>query len=136
MTDKVTGRCRCGAVRYACAEDYSHAVHRHCSACRRSSGAAFMTWVCLPRAAFKLAGAVVQRQSSAGVTRSFCASCGAQILMDYSGSDTVDVSIGTLDAPEGITVRDNIFVEERLPLAKGFDSDLPQHKRFRTDSRS
>jgi hypothetical protein len=90
-----------------------------------------MTWVCLPREGFAVsAGAPVVRRSSETVKRAFCAGCGAQIWMDYDGSPTIDVSIGTLDRPVEISVLDNIWVSERLPLMKGFDSVLPQHAKF------
>ena len=96
----VLGGCHCGDVRYACTEPYRYAVHCHCGTCRRSSGAAFMTWVCLPRPAFRLTrGLPVRRASSPGVERAFCTGCGTQLLMDYAGSDTVDVAVGTLDEP-------------------------------------
>ncbi len=127
----VLGGCHCGDVRYACTEPYRYAVHCHCGTCRRSSGAAFMTWVCLPRPAFRLTrGLPVRRASSPGVERAFCTGCGTQLLMDYAGSDTVDVAVGTLDEPGGVSARDNIFVAERLPLAKGFDATLPSHAGF------
>jgi hypothetical protein len=90
-----------------------------------------MTWVCLPRESFRFVeGTPVVRQSSAAVRRGFCGGCGAQIYMDYAGSPTIDVSVGTLDRPEQVTVLDNIWTSSRLPLMKGFDSDLPEHETF------
>ncbi|TKT76757.1 GFA family protein [Aquamicrobium sp. LC103] len=127
----ITGGCLCGSVRYRCDEPYRYAVHCHCSMCRKSSGAAFMTWVCLPREAFRLtAGTPRPRRSSATAQRAFCPDCGAQIYMDYRGSGTIDVSVGTLDDAGSVTALDNIWVEERLPLMKGFDGDLPEHRQF------
>jgi hypothetical protein len=127
----VTGGCHCGTIRYRSEKAYLYAVHCHCSICRKSSGAAFMTWVCLPRESVRItAGQPVMRRTSAEVQRAFCASCGAQIYMDYAGSPTLDVSVGTLDAPAGVTVLDNIWVSARLPMMKGFDGELPQHAEF------
>ena len=90
-----------------------------------------MTWVCLPREGFSTAGHGLRtRQSSASVKRAFCGDCGAQIYMDYQGSATIDVSVGTLDHPERVEVLDNIWTVSRLPLMKGFDGALPQHGEF------
>jgi hypothetical protein len=127
----LAGGCLCGAIRYRCELPYRYAVHCHCGMCRKASGAAFMTWVCLSREDFAFTkGKPKVRQSSDEVNRGFCAQCGAQIYMDYRDSPTIDVSIGTLDHPETITVLDNIWVSSRLPLIKGFDRDLPQYDEF------
>jgi hypothetical protein len=124
----IAGGCHCGWTRYSCDEPYVSAVHCHCGMCRKSSGAAFMTWVSLPRRAFRIdAGQPAVRETSSGVKRAFCRDCGAQLFMDYADSPTIDVSAGTLDHPEAIEVRENIWTEARLLLAKGFDADLPSH---------
>ncbi|WP_353647033.1 GFA family protein [Mesorhizobium sp. WSM2240] len=126
-----TGGCLCGKIRYRSRLPYRYAVHCHCSMCRRSSGAAFMTWVCFPRESFSFTNEQpAVRRTSAEVHRAHCPDCGAQIYMDYQDSSTIDVSIGTLDAADAIQALDNIWVSARLPLLKGFDSDLPQHDGF------
>ncbi len=90
-----------------------------------------MTWVCLPREGFGFTNEKpVVRRTSAEVKRAHCPGCGAQIYMDYQGSSTIDVSIGTLDAPEAVSALDTSWVSARLPWLKGFDSDLPQHDGF------
>lgn len=90
-----------------------------------------MTWVGVPRQAFSLlSGPLRIRQSSVTVTRAFCPDCGAQIYMDYADSPTIDLSVGTLDEPEQVAVRDNIWTSSRLPLSKVFDAELPSHAGF------
>lgn len=90
-----------------------------------------MTWVCFPRDSVSVTtGDVRLRRSSPGVKRAFCPSCGAQIYMDYDGSPTIDVSIGTLDEPDRIAVRRNIYVATRLSLMRGFDAELPDYRGF------
>ena len=131
MTAALTGSCQCGTVRYRSDGPYSYAVHCHCRMCQRSSGAAFMTWVCVAREGFSLlAGTLRVRATSATVTRAFCPDCGAHIYMDYADSPTIDLSIGTLDRPEAITVTDNIWTSSRLPMMKAFDPELPSHPEF------
>jgi len=47
------GGCFCGAVRYEAGSPY-HLTNCHCTTCRRTSGAPFVTWFSVRRAEFKL----------------------------------------------------------------------------------
>ncbi len=88
-----------------------------------------MTWVLMPREAFAVTkGRPIIRRVSDKARRAFCGSCGAQIYMDYEDEPSIDVSIGTLDAPDEIVVLDNIWAAERIVAAKGFDAALPDHE--------
>jgi hypothetical protein len=40
----LTGGCFCGAIRYEVAGAPFHETNCHCSICRRTAGAAFVTW--------------------------------------------------------------------------------------------
>ena len=46
-----TGGCLCGAVRYRASADPLRVVSCHCGMCRRTSGAAFLTFVHFPAGA-------------------------------------------------------------------------------------
>jgi len=72
----------------------------------------------------------VRRASSPGVERAFCTGCGTQLLMDYAGSDTVDVAVGTLDEPSGVSARDNIFVCRAAAAGQGVRCHAPSHAGF------
>ena len=125
----VTGGCLCGAVRYEIATDPTHVVHCHCAMCRKATGAAFATWVCVPLGALVMtAGEVRARRSSEKGSRGFGATCGSPILMDDESSPTIDVSIGSLDDASGFEALDNIWTSARLEIVKGFDRDLPDHQ--------
>ncbi len=50
----VSGRCFCGAVRFQFALPTLFCCHCHCTMCRRSHGAGFVTWVAVPRHGFEL----------------------------------------------------------------------------------
>jgi hypothetical protein len=122
------GGCFCGAIRFAVDAPYSHAVHCHCRTCQRLSGAPFVTWVCMPREAFRItAGEPLIRRTSPQAVRGFCGACGSALFMDYDGWPTLDVSIGSLDAPDAIDVLDNIWAAGRLKVSKGFDATLADH---------
>ncbi|MFD2236283.1 GFA family protein [Aureimonas populi] len=130
MTQEATelpGGCLCGAIRYR-ATGYDRAVHCHCGACRKATGAAFTTWVCIPEKDFALlAGRPAYRRSSAACNRGFCAACGTPLFMLYDGDGEVTVSLGSLDEPRAVRVSYQIWTEERLAPAPA--ADLPSFPR-------
>jgi hypothetical protein len=44
MTEELTGRCLCGAVRYRSKGLPKRVSHCHCQQCRRASGGVALTW--------------------------------------------------------------------------------------------
>ena len=46
---KVPGSCFCGAVRFSAQLPSLFCGHCHCSMCRRSHGAGYVTWFAVPR---------------------------------------------------------------------------------------
>ena len=50
MTDRIlAGKCFCGAVQYAVADDFLYAMNCHCSNCRRTTGSAFKPFAGIER---------------------------------------------------------------------------------------
>jgi hypothetical protein len=94
------GGCLCRATRYQ-ATDYDRVAHCHCATCKKATGAAFATWVCIKLSLFRqLSGEATFRQSSPKCSRGFCPECGTPLFMKYDGDDEVAVSLGSLDHPE------------------------------------
>jgi hypothetical protein len=48
------GGCFCGWIRYEAAGTPFHETSCHCSICRRTTGAPFVTWFSVPRPGFRL----------------------------------------------------------------------------------
>ena len=46
------GGCLCGSIRYAIDRRHLNALHCYCSMCRKAHGAAFATFVTIPKAQF------------------------------------------------------------------------------------
>src|SRR6202043_1626309 len=46
----LAGKCFCGAVQYAVADEFAYAANCHCSNCRRSTGSAFKPFAGIARA--------------------------------------------------------------------------------------
>ena len=98
-TQKITGGCQCGAVRYEIKE-FGRATICHCRMCQKAFGGLYaplvtglgINWVHREPKYF---------QSSSKVQRGFCEECGTPLTYDFEG--TVAVSIGSLDNPELVT---------------------------------
>lgn len=126
-----TGGCLCGAVRYRATRDPIRAVSCHCGMCRRISGAAFLTHVHFPIAAFTWTGDEPTRyRSSAEAERGFCERCGSTLTMHETVlDDRVQVTLGSLDRPEDVRPDDHVWTESQLPWLR-IDDDLPRFARI------
>ena len=80
--DKALGCCSCKAVRFVIRLPVKYCVHCHCVDCRRSHGAAFVTWISVQREDFKLAGREHLKwyQCSGQARRGFCGNCGTPLF--------------------------------------------------------
>ena len=146
--DAITGGCLCGRIRYRLARRPTDVAHCHCRICRRSAGAAFLTWATVPRADLAVAGEPRWFRSSPLARRGFCPDCGTQLFFaqeiagpadlgalplaeappaDPHGATTLDVTVASLDAPDAVRPTRNIWVGSRLAFLHGFAATLPDH---------
>ncbi|MGH6905113.1 MAG: GFA family protein [Geminicoccaceae bacterium] len=123
-----TGGCLCGALRYRASADPIRAVNCHCATCRRSSGAAFMTFVHFPASAFAWTSGEPKRyRSSNEAERGFCPVCGSTLSMHEAVlPDRVQVSLGSLDRPDLVRPHDHVWTSSQLPWLEVVD-DLPRY---------
>jgi hypothetical protein len=113
----IEGGCFCGAIRYAI-EDAKYVVANcHCSMCRRTSGAPFVTWMVVPGASFEyLRGDPQVLNSSDDGTRYFCSQCGTPIAcVNGSHPDQIDVTTGSLDDPAAFPATVAVHEDSKLP---------------------
>ena len=124
---ELTGGCRCGAIHYAIKCAPTDVSHCHCSMCRRSASAPFLTWLTLPADKLDLGTSPLRAyQSSDQGTRSFCPTCGCQILyQDTSNSDLVYVTAASLEYPESVTPGGHNHAFDGLRWIH-IDDDLPK----------
>ena len=111
------GGCFCGAIRYQI-DDCEHLVANcHCSMCRRTSGAPFVTWVVVPREAFRYtSGEARQLASSARGSREFCPRCGTPLtFVTEERPEKIDITTGSLDDPHAFPPR--VAVQEDAKLS-------------------
>ena len=125
-----TGGCLCGAVRFCATAEPTRALICHCGMCRRHSGAAFLSFVHFPVAAFTWTeGEPTRYRSSAEAERGFCTRCGSTLSMHETVlEDFVQVTLGSLDRPQDVQPDDHVWTEDQLPWLK-IEDDLPRFPR-------
>ena len=130
-TTLLTGKCRCGAVTYAVADQFAYAANCHCSGCRAATGSAFKSFARIAREKLTITRGQAQLaifgEEEANDTR--CAACGCFLLSVVDDGRFVHVAMGSLvDAP-AIRPQEHIFVGSKAPWHEITD-DLPQHEEY------
>jgi len=125
-----TGGCLCGGVRYAFGGEPLAVSLCHCSVCRRASAAPMTGWILLTRSQVIFEGELSAYASSPGAERRFCPRCGGQIafVAEYMPG-LIDLTLGTVDAPEQIPPQFHYWEGRRLPWLK-INDGLPRHAGF------
>ena len=129
---KASGSCFCGGVRFEVELPSLFCGHCHCTMCRRSHGAGFVTWFAVPNDRFALtAGAdhLERFASSDHGTRSFCRRCGSTLFCESTRHpEYIDIVLANMDAaidrlPEGHFYFDDraawVHVDDALPRRGG-----------------
>jgi hypothetical protein len=117
----ITGGCFCKRIRYAIDAGEYVTANCHCTMCRRVHAAPYVTWLVVPVGKFRYTGAVPRRlESSAAGARYFCSACGTHIAcVNTSHPEVIDVTLGSLDAPDQFTPTLDVYEDTRLPWVKG-----------------
>ncbi len=127
------GSCHCGRVRYRAVAPFGEMTNCHCTDCRKSHGAAFATYIEVPRERFSYVqgeGELHSFQAESGIQRYFCRNCGSII---WSGSSNPPeaywITAGTLDTPLDRKPDAHIFIRSKVPWYDIKDG-LPQHQAY------
>ena len=112
----LSGGCFCGAIRYQAAGTPFNQTNCHCSICRRTTGAPFVTWFSIRSTDFKIVNGEPSRFSSSEKgERFFCPRCGTQVAFRHADfPDEIDITTASLDDPELVPPRDNTHASSRL----------------------
>jgi hypothetical protein len=128
MAQKYTGGCLCGGARFEALGVAKYVFHCHCASCRRNMGAAIATFAAfaLPDFFRWTLGSPSSYESSAGVSRRFCAACGTPLSYESTlWPNEIHVSIGAFDAPETLLPQFHVYCSQQLPWLVVADS-LPR----------
>lgn len=127
----IKGGCLCGAIGYTINGQFEIMGNCHCSICRKSHGAAFVTWGIIKpeQFAWNSGEDLVQGfESSPGTLRCFCKQCGSHLVCTHAGK-VGEVVVGTVDGDPGTRPGAHIFVGSRAPWYEITDA-LPQHQEW------
>ena len=92
----------------------------HCIDCRRSAGAPYVTWGAVPREDLRMTRGEPRKIAHANRIRSFAACCGTHLFFeDTEDSDTIDVTIASLDDPDIICATESDLARRQIAL--GYD---------------
>lgn len=131
MSKKYTGQCACGAVKFEFNTAPSFIASCHCLDCKKASGGEMATFLGVLENDFEILSGTPKSfhytsDSGKGLDRNFCPDCGARLftsnLEEFPGQ--VFVAIGSLDQPELIEPKLEMFTKRRLHWAKQLD--VPQ----------
>jgi hypothetical protein len=123
----LSGKCFCGAVRYAVADDFVYAANCHCSNCRRTTGSAFKPFAGIERDKLTL----MRGQDDLMIygdeegNNTHCKRCGSLLYSVVRAGAYVHVAMGTLVDDPTIRPAMHIFVGSKAPWFTITD-DLPQ----------
>jgi hypothetical protein len=124
----------CGAIRYQIDGYPRRTTHCHCSHCRRSSGAPFVTWIEFHSSDFSIVSGTPSRyESRPQATRQFCGTCGSHLTFkDADEPDVIDVTACSLDNQDAVIPEDHVWCDRMVPWLKIADG-LPRYKLGRCD---
>lgn len=114
------GGCHCGKVRFRVSAPPKFVSRCHCDSCRRTTGAAFSTWVGFAAGdAEWIAGSPAIYSSSLGVKRGRCADCGTPLTYEsdkWPGER--HFLIGAFDQPNAFIPKTDYMPAEALGWVK------------------
>lgn len=119
----------CGAIRYEAAGTPVGAGYCHCRSCRHHTGAPLAAFVVFTEDQVDwVKGERAQYESSPGVVRSFCRTCGTSLTFEgtHKGRRLVEFHISTLDNPDLFPPNEHTHHDERISWLHVMDV-LPRH---------
>ena len=129
-SDRVlAGRCFCGAVHYAVADQFAYAANCHCSNCRRTTGSAFKPFAGIEREQLAITRGEDERMIFGDEKGhdAHCGRCGSLLYSLVRNGAWVHVAMGTLLDDPLIRPTAHIFVGSKAPWFDITDG-LPQYQ--------
>lgn len=122
----VHGGCYCGSTRYELDPTDGLVANCHCTVCRKTSGAPYVTWIIVPEKQFKWAGEKpATLHSSNHGTRGFCNRCGTPVsFVTTNRPGQIDITVGSLDNPNLYAPSEDVYFEDKLAWINGLNQSL------------
>lgn len=123
------GHCLCGQTAWEFEGEITWTCYCHCDDCRRNCAAPVVAWLGVPATNFKWSGEAPQTiQSSKGVNRHFCATCGSPMGFEaeqYAGG--MHLYAASLENPADFKPTFHVNYGSRLPWLE-LNDDLPKYE--------
>ena len=132
-SNRLSGGCMCGAVRYETTDESSRVLHCHSQSCRKHTGAPAATLAVFKADQVKFSGGERKIYESApNVGRAFCGKCGTSLTWETVFGDEgaiCAIHISTFDEPDALVPTAHSFFPERISWFDIADN-LPRHEGF------
>ena len=127
----LAGKCMCGALQYAVADEFLYAMNCHCSNCRRTTGSAFKPFAGIEREKLAITNGEgdLMRFGGEKAHNAHCKLCGSLLYSVVRDGAFVHVAMGTLVDDPSIRPSQHIFVGSKAGWFTITD-DLPQFEEF------
>ena len=124
----LAGKCLCGAVQYAVADEFVYAANCHCSNCRRTTGSAFKPFAGIESGKIQITQGADNLLifGDAAAHDKHCRLCGSFLYSLVRDGAFVHVAMGTLVDDPRIRPDKHVFVGSKAPWFTITD-DLPQY---------
>jgi hypothetical protein len=114
---RVPGACLCEQVRFTVELPTLFCAHCHCTMCQRNHGAAFVTWIGVPKDKLTVdAGeeVLVRYDSSEHGSRTFCSRCGTSLFCENTEHpEHVDIPLANMQGPIDREPKMHVFFSDR-----------------------
>lgn len=111
-----TGSCLCGKIAYETSEIGPAVTKCHCKLCQKTSGSAHADFTTAPIDSFRWTkgeDALAKYESSPGIFRNFCPTCGTHMPAPHPPMGIVFIQPGTLDTEEALEETTHMFLRSK-----------------------
>jgi len=110
-----SGHCLCGQLCFVAQGDPKWVVYCHCASCRRHTGSPVACFVNYPLERVEFTGTRARYESSPGVTRSHCATCGTPVAYETAKRPgEIDLYLNAFEEPARFEPQAHVHFEEHL----------------------
>lgn len=121
-TERIDGKCLCGAVSVRAVPRRRTVEACHCTMCRKWSGVAYLGVQCGSDVEFEGEENIVRYRSSEWAERGFCGRCGSNLFFHYLPKDSYGLLAGLFPNDALEELAEEIFIDER-PAYYAFAGD-------------
>ena len=118
MVKQVNGSCFCSAIGFTANLPSKWCAHCHCSMCRKTHGAGYVTWVGFEAGQVKITQGEDQLRwfdSSEGAQRGFCRTCGSSLFFrSERWTGELHIALGCMDDPIDRQPQANAFFDKHV----------------------